>query len=211
MTWRIALVLTLALANGCSKPAAPKPAAAPAPAAEPATSATTGTVAGHGPPPNPGAQVVVVLEPTTPRSFPPQAEPPVMDQVSLTFLPELLVVRTGQPAEFRNSDDTLHNVHVNHEETREPAFNVAIPTGGSYSYTFARDGLYRVGCDIHPAMAASVFSTATPYAMLAEADGRFGFGDVAPGSYRVTIYSSGRRLQQAVEVKGGGVTEVTLQ
>ena len=134
-----------------------------------------------------------------------------MDQVSLTFLPDLLVVRTGQPAEFRNSDDTLHNVHVNHEETREPAFNVAIPTGGSYSYTFARDGLYRVGCDIHPAMAASVFATATPYAMLAESDGRFSFGDVTPGSYRVTIYSSGRRLQQAVDVKGGGITEVTLQ
>ena len=92
------------------------------------------------------------------RTFPPQTEKPVMDQAGLTFGPELLLVRTGQPVEFRNSDDTLHNVRVSHEETRTSAFNVAIPTGESYTYTFERDGFYRVGCDIHPAMAASVFA-----------------------------------------------------
>ena len=75
---------------------------------------------------------VVVLEPKSARTFPPQTDKPVMDQVSLTFGPELLFVRTGQPAEFRNSDDTLHNVNVKHEETREQAFNVAIPTGSNY-------------------------------------------------------------------------------
>src|SRR5262249_62294999 len=91
--------------------------------------------------------VVAALEPRTARTFPSQSEPPVMDQVGLTFGPELLLVRTGQPVEFHNSDDTLHNVHVSHEETREPQFNVAIPTGNSYTHTFARDGFYRVGCD----------------------------------------------------------------
>ncbi|HEV2985252.1 MAG TPA: hypothetical protein VGX46_12740, partial [Vicinamibacterales bacterium] len=123
---------------------------------------------------------------------------------------DLLLVRTGQPVEFRNSDDTLHNVHVSHEETREAAFNVAIPTGNSYRYTFARDGFYRVGCDIHPAMAASIFAASTPYATLAEGDGRFSIADVTAGAYTVTVYAGGRRLQQGVDVKGG-VTEVTLQ
>jgi plastocyanin len=98
---------------------------------------------------------VVVLEPKGARTFAAQSEKPVMDQVSLSFGPELLFVRTGQPAEFRNSDDTLHNVNVKHEETREQAFNVAIPTGSNFEYTFRRDGFYRVGCDIHPAMTAS--------------------------------------------------------
>jgi plastocyanin len=154
--------------------------------------------------------MVIVLEPSTSRSFPPQTEVPVMDQVGLTFGPELLLVRTGQPAEFRNSDDTLHNVHVTHEETREPAFNVAIPTGNAYTYTFNKDGFYRVGCDIHPAMAASVFSASTPYATLAEPDGRFTFADVAPGSYMATLYGGGRKVQRAVEVKGG-VVEITLE
>jgi len=134
-----------------------------------------------------------------------------MDQVGLTFGPPLLLVRTGQPVEFRNSDDTLHNVHVTHEETREPAFNVAIPTDNSYTYTFQKDGFYRVGCDIHPAMAASVFSVSTPYVTLAEPDGRFTIADVAPGAYTATMYASGRKLERAVEAKSGGVVEITIE
>jgi plastocyanin len=207
---RLALLATLALAVGCSKPVAPPPVQEAAPAAPPAASTGNATVVGHGPRPNPGAQIVVVLEPTTSRSFPPQTDVPVMDQVSLTFGPELLLVRTGQPVEFRNSDDTLHNVHVTHEETREPAFNVAIPTGNAYRYTFGKDGFYRVGCDIHPAMAASVFAVATPYTTLAEPDGRFTIADVAPGAYTATLYAAGKKLQRAVEVTSG-VVEFTIE
>ena len=133
-----------------------------------------------------------------------------MDQVSLSFGPELLFVRTGQPAEFRNSDDTLHNVNVKHEETREQAFNVAIPTGGNYQHTFGRDGFYRVGCDIHPAMAASIFAATTPFTTLAAVDGSFAFDDVPPGPWTVTIYTGGKRLHKDVEVKGG-VTQVTIE
>jgi plastocyanin len=158
----------------------------------------------------PGSQVVVVLEPKTPQTFPAQSDVPVMDQVGLTFAPDLLLVRTGQPAEFRNSDDTLHNVHVSHEDTREPAFNVAIPTGASYRYTFQRDGFYRVGCDIHPAMAASVFSASTPYMTFAEADGRFTIGDVIPGAYTVTLYGGGRKIEKAVDIKAG-VVDVAIE
>jgi plastocyanin len=205
----IALLTILVLAAGCSEPA-PPPAQEAAPAATPAVSTGNATIVGHGPRPNPGAQIVVVLEPTTPRPFPPQTDVPVMDQVGLTFGPPLLLVRTGQPVEFRNSDDTLHNVHVTHEETREPAFNVAIPTDNSYTYTFQKDGFYRVGCDIHPAMAASVFSVSTPYVTLAEPDGRFTIADVAPGPYTATVYASGRKLQRSVEAKSG-VVEITIE
>ena len=206
---RFALLATLVLAAGCSKPA-PPPVQEAAPAETPATSTGNATIVGHGPRPNPGAQIVVVLEPATSRQFPPQTDVPVMDQVGLTFGPPLLLVRTGQPVEFRNSDDTLHNVHVTHEETREPAFNVAIPTDNSYTYTFQKDGFYRVGCDIHPAMAASVFSASTPYVTLAEPDGRFTIADVAPGAYTATVYTAGRKLQRAVEAKSG-VVEITVE
>jgi len=153
---------------------------------------------------------VVVLEPKGERTFPPQSDKPVMDQVGLTFGPELLLVRTGQPVEFRNNDDTLHNVNVKHEETREQAFNVAIPTGGAYEHTFPRDGFYRVGCDIHPAMAASIFSASTPYTAVAGSDGRFTFADVPAGAWTITVYTGGRRLQTELEVKGA-VTEVTIE
>jgi plastocyanin len=180
----------------------------PPPAAAPSTS---GRVVGTVPVPSAGIPIVIVLEPMPAREVPvPQADTPVMDQVSLTFGPPLLFVRTGQPAEFRNSDDTLHNVHVTHDETKEGQFNVAIPTGESYAYTFKRDGFYHVGCDIHPAMAADIFASRSPYVALAESDGRFTIDDVPPGSYVATMYSSGRQTQKDVDVKGG-VTSLSIE
>ena len=145
---------------------------------------------------------VVVLEPRTAREFPLPADAPVMDQVGQTFGPPVLFVRTGQPVEFRNSDDTLHNVHVTNEDTREGAFNVAIPTGNSYHHTFTADGFYHVGCDIHPAMSAEIIATSTPFATTAGDDGSYEFDDVPSGAYRLTVYSGGNKTQSDVEVKG---------
>ena len=201
--------MLLASAFACSAPPPPPPAATtPAVAAAPAPSANgAGRIVGRV---QASGTAVVVLEPKDGRTFPPQSEKPVMDQVSLSFGPELLFVRTGQPAEFRNSDDTLHNVNVKHEETHEQAFNVAIPTGSNYEHTFGRDGFYRVACDIHPAMAASIFAAATPFTALAAADGSFAFDDVPPGAWTVTVYTGGKRLRKDVEIKGG-VTEVTVE
>ena len=188
-----------------SPPAATTPAATAAPA--PASAATGGRIVGRV---QASGAAVVVLEPKGARTFAAQSEKPVMDQVSLTFGPELLFVRTGQPAEFRNSDDTLHNVNVKHEETREQAFNVAIPTGSNFEYTFRRDGFYRVGCDIHPAMTASIFAATTPFTMLAGSDGRFAFDDIPPGPWTVTVYTGGKQLHKDVEIKSE-VTEVTIE
>ena len=198
---RFVLAGLIAAMGGCSKPAAPPSAAS--------TALTGGTVVGKVTGAG-GATAVVVLEPKDARTFPPQADTPVMDQAGLTFGPELLFVRTGQPVEFRNSDDTLHNVHVTHEETKTPAFNVAIPTGSSYTYTFELAGFYRVGCDIHPSMAASIFAAATPFTAIAEHDGTFTFDGVAPGAWTVTVYTSGRRLHKDVAITGG-VTDVTIE
>lgn len=148
----------------------------------------------------PGVTGFAFLYPKSAPPAPPPGDPPVMDQVGQTFGPPLLFVRTGQPVEFRNSDDTLHNVHVTNEDTREGAFNVAIPTGNSYSYTFTTDGFYHVGCDIHPAMTAEIISTSTPYATAADTDGGYVFEDVAPGAYTLTTYTAGKKSEQEIVV-----------
>jgi len=193
-----ALLLVLALTAACSQSTEPPAAQAPPPAAKPGA---PGTVSGTAP--ASGGTPIVLLEPATPKTFPPPSDTPVMDQVGQTFGPAILLVRTGQPVEFRNSDDTLHNVHVSNEQTRADAFNVAIPTGSSYTFKFPGDGFYHVGCDIHPAMSAEIFASSSPYVTTADSEGGFAFDAVPPGPYVVTVYAGETRTQHEVEVKEG--------
>lgn len=185
--------------SGGAKPAETTTAPAEAP---PAASPAPGShrVVGKSPAAVSGMPSIVVLDPKEPQEFPAQGQRPSMDQVTQTFVPAILFVRTGQPTDFKNSDDVLHNVRVRNVETREGTFNVAIPTGQIYTHTFARDGFYDIGCDIHPGMSAQVISTTSPYAILADPDGTFVFEDVAPGPYKVTIYSGTEREEKTIEV-----------
>ncbi|HEY7289236.1 MAG TPA: carboxypeptidase regulatory-like domain-containing protein [Vicinamibacterales bacterium] len=148
------------------------------------------------------AGAIVMLEPKTPHEFPPP-ETAAMDQVSRTFSPPLLIVRTGAAVEFWNSDDTLHNVHVGNTDTGEPAFNVAIPTGEVYRYTFTKNGLYHVACDVHPEMTADIVSVSTPFAVQTGPDGAFVFDDVPPGSYVVRVIAGGRTSERDADVVSG--------
>jgi len=205
-------MLFLAVAGGCSQesevlhsssePAAPK--ASEVPGAGPPS------VVGKAPAAKSGIPSIVILEPKGEATFPPQPAPPVMDQISMTFTPATLIVRAGQPAEFRNSDDVLHNVRVRNEATKEPAFNVAIPTGQAYTHTFERPGFYDVGCDIHPGMAAIVIAAGSPYAVMADVEGNFSIPDVAPGAYTATAYAGADKIERAVEVSKGP-TQVTFE
>ena len=157
-----------------------------------------------------GMSALVILEPQTPLELPSQTVKPVMDQISLTFIPGLLFVRTGQPVEFRNSDETLHNINVKDDATKEQAFNVAIPTGAIYNHTFKRDGLYTVACDIHPGMAAVIISSTTPFTTIADPEGHFVFENVAPGLYTVTVYAGKQRLERSIDIAGAR-TEVSIE
>ena len=200
--------LLLAVA-GCSKPSSELPPPSPQTAAAPVDPAGH-IVVGQAPPATNGLASIVVLDPDPARELPPPADKPVMDQVAQMFMPDVLFVRTGQPVEFRNSDDMLHNIDTKQLPTNEPAFNVAIPLGGTYVYTFAREGLFHVHCDIHLTMSALIVSAPTPYAKLADPDGRFEFDDVQPGRYIVKAYAGTATLEQPLDVRGPR-TDVTIR
>jgi len=203
----IPVIVVALLSGGCSENGAKAPGATPATAAPPAAADPGAhSVVGKAPAAVNGIVSVIVLEPQTPREFQPPAERPLMDQVTQTFVPAILFVRTGQPTDFKNSDDVLHNVRVREDATKSGTFNVAIPTGQIYTHTFERDGFYDVGCDIHPGMAAQVIATSSPYAILADAAGNFSFENVEPGAYRVTIYSGLDTIEKTIEVAGAVTT-----
>ena len=192
--------LTLTACGGSSTPAADKTASAPA--------ADTGmqTVTGRAPAATGGYPAIVILEPVGGGPQPAQTSTPSMDQEQQTFIPSILLVRTGQPVDFMNHDDVLHNVRVKDDETKESAFNVAIPTGEKYVHTFTRDGFYDVGCDIHPGMSAQIVSSSSPYTVLADTTGAFTIPNVPNGPYTATVYAGAQKIHRDINVTAGAAT-----
>jgi plastocyanin len=199
-------LLVAAVSSACSKPGPELPAAAPPLDAGAATSAAAQTVAGKLPPSTGGFPAILILQAQVPHDMAPAAAPLMMDQIQQTFLPPVLMVQTGQPVQFRNSDDVLHNVRVREDATHSPAFNVAIPTGEQYVFTFPRDGFYDVGCDIHPGMAAQIIATTNGYTAVADADGNFVMENVPAGAYKATLYTGAQKIERDVTVATGATT-----
>jgi plastocyanin len=156
-----------------------------------------------------GRPSIVVLEPASGPDPVRQQTVPVLDQVQQTFIPSLLLVRTGQPVEFRNNDDVLHNVKVREAATGDSTFNVAIPTGDKFIFVFSRDGFYDVGCDIHPAMSAHILATTSPFSVLAEPEGHFAINDVPPGEYRAIAYSGADQIERTITVPYAGTLNLS--
>ena len=185
---------------------------APADSTDPAIAAAdTGSqnITGTAPPASGNFPSLVILEPIGGGTPTPQTTTPTMDQVQQTFIPSILLVRTGQPVDFFNHDEVLHNVRVKDDETRESAFNVAIPTGEKFTHTFERDGFYDVGCDIHPGMSAQILSTTTPWTVVADPSGAFSIANVPNGPYKATVYAGAQKVEKEVNI-GAGATALDL-
>ena len=207
-TARLALVLSGALSLACA--GGNSDSSGSAGSAATATNDTGAqTVKGLAPPAIGNDPAIVVLEAVGGAPPSPQASVPAMDQEQQTFIPALLLVRTGQPVTFLNHDDVLHNVRVRNDETKESAFNVAIPPGEKFEFTFARDGFYDVGCDIHPGMSSLIVSTTSPFATLADRAGAFSFSGVPNGPYTAIAYSGAKKIAKEIIV-GPGMADLDL-
>jgi plastocyanin len=151
------------------------------------------------------AGAIITLEPSAAREFPLPEGPAIMDQYAKQFVPDLLFVRVGQSVEFRNSEDSPHNVNVNRMPTGTALFNTSTAPYQKFVYTFAQPGQYSVTCDIHPGMLATLVATTTPYVAVADDRGAFAFNDLAPGSYKLVWMASGRSGEKTIEVSTGAV------
>jgi plastocyanin len=141
----------------------------------------------------------VWLEAVFAHDFPPAEGAAYMDQQGQMFIPDTLLVRTGQPVHFRSSEDVLHNVRVIRND-QKPIFNVATPPWGSYTHTFDEPGFYNVSCDIHAAMRATMYVASTPYVGTADERGHFTFDNVVPGTYKIAGFADGKPVEKTVEI-----------
>ncbi len=167
--------------------------------AGPAAAATvTGRIDVKTAPGTAASPAVVYAEPVD-RPAPARPASAKLGQKDKTFTPPVLVVPVGSTVEFPNDDPIFHNVF----SLSSPApFDLGLYRAGeSKQRTFAQPGIYRVFCNIHPQMTASIVVVPTPYATVAAADGRFSL-DLPAGNYRVTARSD-RAAPVTVELTVG--------
>jgi len=190
MRIRCAVFTSLIVAVGCGSNTPPS-----TPGPSPAAAVTHSEVAGKVP-----KNAIVTLVPA--GGEPPMpAEAALMDQISKQFIPNVLLVRPGQPVNFHNGEDLPHNVTVTRRTTGTEVFNTSTERGQTYTHTFDRLGQYDVRCDIHEGMEAIVIVARGPMTTIANNDGSFSIPNVALGSYTASVTFEGQTVEQPLEVK----------
>lgn len=114
--------------------------------------------------------------------------PVKLDQHGCRYLPHVLGVRTGQPLQIVNSDDTLHNVHAMPEVNQSFNYGQGLK-GMSNTRTFtAREVMVPFKCDVHNWMHAYVGVLDHPYFAVTQDGGKFELKDLPAGTYTVEAW-----------------------
>jgi hypothetical protein len=71
--------------------------------------------------------------------------------------------------------------------------------------TFAKEGLIRLGCNLHSNMTAHLVVVAAPHYVVTDASGAFKFRSLAPGKYKLKAWAedTAEPITQTIEIKSG--------
>jgi plastocyanin len=76
---------------------------------------------------------------------------PLIDQENLTFKPSKLTVKVGEKVYFMNSESAIHTVNINGKN-----ISGNMKKGSIVVWTFSQAGQYKITCDYHPQMNATI-------------------------------------------------------
>ena len=122
------------------------------------------------------------------RVYMPTKTPVVLDQKDCRFVPHVIGAMLGQPVEFRNSDPTVHNVHIIPPDADNAGgFNTSqMPPGSTRQHIFRAAGIMiPIRCDYHPWMEAFLNVATNPFFAVSGARGHFEIKGLPPGNYTV--------------------------
>ncbi len=156
------------------------------------------------------ADAVVYVDRIAGKTCPPPAAHARIDQKGMQFVPHVLPVVIGTTVDFLNSDAVLHNV-LSPEACAEK-FNLGTwPKGQTKSYTFKKECITVLLCNVHPEMEAFVAVLPTPYYAVTAADGSYHIDDVPDGSYTVKVWHPKlKAAQKSVAVKGATTADFEI-
>ena len=140
------------------------------------------------------------------------SETVLMDQVGCIYVPHVSSVQTKQEIEFKNSDQTLHNVHPKPDKNKE--MNQATPANSSIKHSFRRPELgISVKCDVHPWMQSYISVFKHPWhAVTPEGDGKATLASVPEGEYKVQAWHEalGESKEVSVKVEAGKTATIEI-
>ncbi|MBI4971042.1 MAG: carboxypeptidase regulatory-like domain-containing protein [Candidatus Omnitrophica bacterium] len=154
----------------------------------------------------------VRIKEDVPGDYPAPTDPVIIEQNGCIFTPHGAAVRVGQPVEFHNNDEVLHNVRGASKEGQ--AFNVAQPLKGMKTKkTFAKPEMgMQLKCDVHFWMAAYLHVMANPFYAITGDDGSFTIKDLPPGDYTLELWHEKLGiLTKPVSVKAGETQTVDFE
>jgi plastocyanin len=150
-----------------------------------------------------GAFGLVTLEPASGKWKPRRPKRHVVEQRSREFLPHLMAISVGSTVAFPNFDTVFHNVF---STSPLGAFDLGLyKVGEAREVTFQREGIVRLGCNLHANMSAYIAVVAAPAYVVTDDSGRFAFQHLAPGKYKLKAWSERSRapITQDITITAG--------
>jgi len=137
--------------------------------------------------------------------------PVKLDQKGCHYVPHVVGLRTTQPLEIVNSDNTMHNVHGRPETNREFNFGQPVP-GMKSTVTFtAPEVLIPFKCDVHSWMNAYIGAVDHPYFAVTGNGGKFELRSIPPGTYTIeAVHEKLGRQTESVTLGEKDAKEITF-
>ena len=127
----------------------------------------------------------------------------VVEQRGREFAPRLMAVPVGSTVAFPNFDDIYHNVF---SRSKAHPFDLGIfKNAQSREVRFDREGIVRVGCNLHANMQASIIVVKAPHYAVTDGKGNFRFRSLKPGKYTLEAWTerSATPVTRTIEVAAG--------
>ena len=135
----------------------------------------------------------------------------VMDQIDKQFVPHLLVVQTGTPVEFPNSDTVAHHVYSFSHPNK---FLLPMYKGEQHPpVTFEHSGVVSIGCNIHDHMLGYILVVDSTTYTKTDENGKASLSLENAEDYEISIWSPRIRdvhelLSKTVVMSGNPGSEV---
>lgn len=126
-----------------------------------------------------------------------EPKPVEVDQHECMYDPRVQVAMDGAEVTIKNTDETLHNVHV--YQGKKTLFNKAQPPNSAALEQKFSDGgeIIKFACDVHPWMAGYLALSPNPFFAVSGEDGSFKIEHLPAGTYTLEAWHEAYGMKTA--------------